>query len=179
MPINEHVRIDEGVKRGPRIKLKPHQMETQARNEAGRFITHYSPELREQAVKEALIAIEAGVRVSEIAQKHHIPTYTLHSWLIGTNASAMRTQFFDGQCSRNLEEIREAQTPLALARAREELSGWLKVAAVRDFAAYGPKQEVTHKGEIPVLNITVVSNSVDKPVDNSLTIEQAPDNIHK
>ena len=43
---------------------------------------------------------------------------------------------------RNLVEMRRAKDPLELARAREEFGGWIKVAAVRDSGAWGPKQEV-------------------------------------
>lgn len=143
-----HVRIDEGVKRGPR--RKPSDVERQARNEAGKFLTRYSPETKQKAVDQALTAIECGARVDDIADKHNIPRSTLYSWLVGTDAAKLRTQFFDGQTMRNLVEIRAAETPLDLARAREELSGWLKVAAVRDPSSFGPKQHVTveHTGDL-------------------------------
>ena len=141
-------RIDYGIKRprpGGKLARKPSDVERQARNEAGRFLTRYTPETKAKAIEEALIALEAGARVEEIADKHQIPTSTLYSWLIGTDASKLRTQFFDGQCVRNLTEIRHSESPLELARAREELSGWLKVAAVRDSGAYGPRLSVESK----------------------------------
>ena len=141
-------RIDAGIKRGPRpgkLTVKPSDMERKARDEAGRFLTRYTPETKAKAIEEALIALEAGGRIEEIADKHQIPTSTMYSWLIGTDASKLRTQFFDGQCVRNLTEIRSSESPLELARAREELSGWLKVAAVRDSGAYGPRLSVESK----------------------------------
>jgi transposase-like protein len=143
-----HVRIDEGVKRGKR--RKPSDIERKARNEAGQFLTRYSPELKKAAIDDALLAIECGARVEDIATKHNVPVSTMYSWLVGTDAGRIRTQFFDGQAARNLAEIRVAAGPLELARAREELNGWLKVAAVRDPGAYGPKNHVVieHTGDL-------------------------------
>lgn len=140
----EHSRIDEGIKRGKRAKTKPSDLERQARNEAGKFLTNYTPELKERAMEDALMALQAGARVDEIAERHNIPRSTMYSWLIGDpRAQQFRTQFFDGQVARNLAEIRAAESPLDLARAREELAGWIKVAERRDFRSYGIKQEVT------------------------------------
>ena len=147
-----HVRIDEGIKRGP--KVKPSALERQARNRAGKFLTSYTPELRAKVLQAALIALEAGARVDDIADFYKVPSSTLYSWLIGDpRAEALRTQFFDGQTARNLYEIRASTSPLELARAREELSGWIKVAERRDPKAWAPKQEVTHLGPLPVLVI--------------------------
>ena len=134
-------RIDYGVKRGKRIK--PSDLERKTRDEAGKFMTLYSPELKETALTNALAALECGARVEEIADSHGIPRSTLYSWLVGDErASRLRTQFFDGQVTRNLIEIRGAKSPLDLARAREELAGWIKVAERRDYKSYGQKQEV-------------------------------------
>lgn len=139
--VEAHVRIDEGVKRGPRIK--PADLERQARDEAGQFLTRYSPEVKAKAIEAALNALECGARVEEVAKQHQIPVSTMYSWLVGTEASRIRTQFFDGQCVRNLTEIRGAASPLELARAREELAGWVKVAERRDPGAYAIKQQIT------------------------------------
>ena len=133
-------RIDYGVKRGKRIQ--PVDLERKARDEAGRFMTAYSPELKQTALTDALAALECGARVEEIADRHQIPRSTMYSWLVGDErASKLRTQFFDGQVTRNLTEIRSSQSPLDLARAREELSGWIKVAERRDSQNYGQKIE--------------------------------------
>lgn len=143
----EHVRIDEGVKRGPRTKrnrTKPSDLERKARDEAGQFLTRYSPELRKAAIDDCKLALECGGRIEDIADKHKVPRSTMYSWLIGEqDAGRLRTQFFDGQCARALNEIRVAADPLDLTRADKELNGWLKVAAVRDPANYGPKNFVT------------------------------------
>jgi transposase-like protein len=153
----EHTRIDEGIKRGPR-KKKPSDLERQARDEAGRFLTRYTPEIREKAVQDALVALECGARVEEIAEKHQVPVSTMYSWLVGTAAGKLRTQFFDGMAMRNLTEIRTAASPLELARAREELSGWVKVAERRDPSAWAQKQEVTHNlPNGPLININLSS----------------------
>lgn len=134
------------MKRGPRqkaSKVKPSDLERQARNEAGKFLTSYTPELRQRAIDACKLALECGARIEDIADKHGIPRSTMYSWLIGEqDAGRLRTQFFDGQCARALNEIRVAPTPLDLTRADKELNGWLKVAAVRDPSNYGPKNHV-------------------------------------
>ena len=139
-----HIRIDEGVKRGPRVKIKPADLERNARDEAGKFLTVYTPELKERAITDALIALEAGARVETIADRHGVPRSTMYSWIIGDErAQKLRTQFFDGQAARNLCEIRAAPSPLDLARARHELDGWIKVAERRDPKSWAPKQELS------------------------------------
>ena len=146
MGTEAHLRIDEGIKRGP--KVKPSDLERQARNEAGRFLTVYTPELKAKALEAALTALEAGARVEQVAHSHGIPVSTMYSWLIGDpRASSLRSQFFDGQTARNLTEIRYSESPLELARAREELSGWIKVAERRDPTAWAQKQEISVKTE--------------------------------
>ena len=150
-------RIDAGIKRGP--KVKPSDLERQARNEAGKFLPSYTPELKAKALQAALDALEMGARVDDIADKFKIPRSTLYSWLIGDpRAESLRTQFFDGQTARNLMEIRASASPLDLARAREELSGWIKVAERRDPKSWAQKQEVTHHQAAPTLNINIVNS---------------------
>ena len=163
-------RIDYGVKRGKRIK--PSDLERTARDEAGKFITAYSPELKEKALTNALEALECGARVEQIADSHGIPRSTLYSWLVGDErASKLRTQFFDGQVMRNMTEIRASASPLDLARAREELAGWIKVAERRDSKSYGQKQEVQvnvdHNHEISQALETRISDLILKIRDAS------------
>ena len=138
-------RIDRGIPRGKRPpKVKPSDLERRARDEAGKFLTSYTPEIKQRALEHALVAVEAGARVDDIADQHGVPRSTLYSWLIGDERTAkLRTQFFDGQAARNLVEIRHAPSPLDLARAEKELSGWIKVAERRDPKAWAQKQELT------------------------------------
>ena len=164
-----HIRIDEGI---PRHKIKPSDLERQARDDAGQFLTRYTPDLKEQAINAALIAVEAGGRVDEVATQYQIPRSTLYSWLIGDERCAkLRTQFFDGQAARNLSEIRASQTPLDLARAREELAGWIKVAERRDAKSWAQKQEVTGKDGGP-LQVQIVRFSQD--IEGSATVVESP-----
>lgn len=144
-----HIRIDEGIRRGKRAKIQPAALERKTRDEAGKFLTRYTPELKAQALQEALSALEGGGRVEAVAKRLQVPVSTMYSWLVGCEQAAkMRTQFFDGQVVRNLQEIRSAREPLELARAREELSGWIKVAERRDPKSYALKQEVVHSGTV-------------------------------
>jgi transposase-like protein len=173
----EHTRIDEGIKRGPR--KKPSDLERQTRDEAGRFLTSYTPELKQKAIQDALVSLECGARVEEVAERHQVPVSTMYSWLVGTNAGKLRTQFFDGMAMRNLTEIRTAMSPLELARAREELSGWVKVAERRDPSAWAQKQEVTHNlPQGPLVTIVlaqpqVIHNGAAQLTQNStgITVE--------
>jgi transposase-like protein len=107
------------------------------------------------------VALECGARVEEVAERHQVPVSTMYSWLVGTSAGKLRTQFFDGMAMRNLTEIRTAASPLELARAREELSGWVKVAERRDPSSWAQKQEVTHNlPNGPLINIQLSGQSV-------------------
>lgn len=136
----EYVRVDNGLKRGKRIK--PNQIEAQARNQAGQFLTNYSPELKARAIEQGITALECGGRIEELADQLGIPRATMYSWLIGHDIGTARTLFFDGQCALSLAEIRAAATPLDLTRAREWLSGWIKVAERRDPRSYAQQSHV-------------------------------------
>lgn len=136
----EHVRIDEGVKRGK--KLKPNQIETITRNKAGKFMSQYTPELKAKAIEQGLIALECGVRIEEIADKLKIPRATMYTWMLTSSADQARTAFFDGQCFAALADVGVAQTPIDLTRAREFLAGWVKIAERRDPKSWAQKQEV-------------------------------------
>ena len=148
-------RIDYGIKRpkrGSPDRPKPSDLERQARDEAGKFLTIYTPELKQQAIAAAIQALEVGARVEEVADRMQVPRSTMYSWLMGEQAKNARTQFFDAQLMQGIGEIRASGAPLDLARARELFSAWFKVAQVRDAANYGPKQELT-VNVVPVLNI--------------------------
>lgn len=166
----EHIRIDEGIRRIRKRDTKPSDIERKARNEAGQFLTRYTPELRALAIEDSKIALESGARVDDIADKHGIPRSTLYSWLIGEeSAGRLRTQFFDGQCARTLTEIRASTSPLDLTRADRELNGWLKVAAVRDSKNYGPKQEITHN-VVPVFAVNLASAPQHPAIDGESVV---------
>ena len=155
-----HVRIDEGIKRGPRkikpaklppLKLKPSDVENEQRAESrriaqddkGRIISLYTPEQRQQAVTDALQSLESGLTVADIAKLHNIAPSTLHSWLIADNrAIAARTLYYSRQIANALEKLDTAETPLELARGRELHRAWITTASVRDHAAFGAKQQL-------------------------------------
>ena len=167
----EHTRIDEGVKRGPRQrKIKPADLERETRqqlksHENGRFLPAYSPTERQDAITEALNAIEYGSStVEDIADRRSIPSSTLYSWLVGSEASSARTRFYAHLITRAAMEIRSAQNPLDLTRAREEVTAWIKVAERRDAAAWGQKQQVDHsvtlvhvEGELGLIASSLIS----------------------
>jgi hypothetical protein len=180
MSSEAHIRIDEGIPRGKKkrpggkLSIKPSTVERQTRDEAGRFLDKYTPELRKHATHQALIAIEAGARVEDVADSNGIPRSTLYSWLIGDiRAQELRTQFFDGQVAASLDHIDQAGTPLDLARARERLSGWVKVAERRDPRNYGIKQEITHTIS-PVLTINAPA-----PQQDSQVIDVTPERVEQ
>lgn len=157
----DHVRIDEGIKRGPRKqRIKPSQIEREvrqrARNNLGKFLPIHTKEQRQAVVADALQLLEAGLTTDDIGRKHGVTGEAVRTWLVAAkeDAADARTLFFSRIQVQLADEIQLAQDPLALARAREGFSAWHKLAQVRDPRNFGPKQEVTHVGN-PTLNINV------------------------
>lgn len=139
-----HIRIDEGIKRGPRkAKTIPKAALS------GMFISPHSPELRQTVTQRAPELLAAGLTTNEIGAQYGIPGRTIRYWLINDdNAEQARKSMVDQELTRTGEEIRAATEPLPLARAREEARYWMWIAERRDSQRYGQKQELTVKAEI-------------------------------
>ena len=141
----EHVRIDEGIARGPRKKHPPKAART------GMFICQVSPERKQEIIKGALTGIAQGQNSEAIGATYGVPGRTIRYWLLNDDkAEQARKCLVDQELARCGEEIRDAQEPLPLARAREEFRYWSWIAERRDSARYGQKQELTVKAEFSI-----------------------------
>jgi len=110
-----------------------------------------------------------GEQVSEMALELETSDVTLYALLLRDHED----QWKDAQIARALARLERnqhgldlADTPLNLARAREQIRSAQWELERLLSRIYAQKQEVTHKGNLPVLNITIVDNSgnsVDKP----------------
>ena len=141
-----HVRIDEGVKRGPR------QIRHKARREpASRELTpfqHLDPNKRSQIILEAPERILKGETTTQIAESYGIPASTLRSWLVGNvEAEQARGAMLAQELMSKIGEIESSTDALSLAQAREGFKAWSWIAERREHRLYGAKQEVTVKTE--------------------------------
>ena len=139
MTSEAHVRIDEGVKRGPRRKVDRHP-------KAQTFLSAYSLETRQRAVNDAIEALERGETTEQIAARHNLPGRTLRAWLLGDDkAESARSRMISYELARTISDIGEAQDPLPLARAREEFRAWSWIAERRESRLYGQRLSVESK----------------------------------
>src|SRR3990167_7761079 len=142
-----HLRIDEGIKRGTRVKR--HEVENKARerarSERGTFLPKWSKAQRQAALTDALESLERGETVLDVANRHGIPRSTVEAWLIAGDHEQnplARSLFYSQQIADCMEGMRTATDPLALAQARDLRRAWAETAAVRD-RNFMAKQEVT------------------------------------
>ena len=133
----EHIRIDEGIKRKPK-KHPPKAART------GMFMPTVTPEQKQIILKATYEGLARGLNTNELGEHFGIPGRTIRYWLINDdNAHEARKALVDQELVRCGEEIRDAQEPLPLARAREEFRYWSWIAERRDAQRYGQKQELT------------------------------------
>ena len=174
-----HVRIDEGIKRGPRKPriVKKAEVERLARRTPGadgRFNSSYTIAQRNAVVLEAANGLEIGILPKDVALKHGIPQSTLYSWLLDTEtAQQARSRFFHHKLAHCLTQMEvAAENPLELARWRDLRRAWAETAAVRDSANYAPKQEVKVTAEVKM--ITVLDNLSQSILDRINTVSVQP-----
>ena len=155
MEIAATKRIDAGIPRGPR---KPVRKMVDRSPKSGQFITAYPDGLRDKVVAECQTLIAVGWTPAQIAEKHGIPARTVQYWLLGDEkAEAARGQLIAAELARTLDDMRkpddgEEDSPLRLARAREEFRAWSWIAERRESRLYGQKQEVNHTGTVTIAN---------------------------
>jgi len=145
----EHVRIDEGLKRGARKAMRA-AARTQPHSANGDFASRYSSELRAEILATLPERIRTGETTTQIAQSYGIPSSTLRSWIVGDETvEAARGLMLAQELVAKIEEIEAAGDALALGRAREGWRAWSWIAERRESRLYGQKQEVavTHIGE--------------------------------
>ena len=154
-----HVRIDEGIPR-KRPGRRPAPRKAVDRSpKSGQWVSLYPPELKAQVIEECQTLIALGHTPAEIGARHGIPARTVQYWLLGDEkAEAARGQLIAAELARTLDDMRQPEdpaqdSPLRLARAREEFRAWSWIAERREARLYGQKQEITH-------NITGISEAL-------------------
>lgn len=153
----DHIRIDEGVKRGAHM---PQRAPDNERDPQGRFL----PKLPEtpEAIAKAIDDYRQGATLEQIGEQYGVSVQAVYSWLLGDiggeqNAKLV-TQALTARIALADQRLDTAPTPLELARAREQ-ARWSRMDLERRRPAlYGQKQEVTHNlPNGPLLQINVVA----------------------
>ena len=139
-----HVRIDEGIKRGPRNRHKapPRRLDTAT----GAIPTDLTPE----AVIERYLTEST---TSQIAQSYAVSRKSLVRWLVEHKPKEWKqVQVIRALCRKDAgdEGLEVACDALSLARAREQLKSAQWDLERLDHTNYGMKQEVTVKQEVRI-----------------------------
>ena len=102
-------------------------------------------ERRAELVAAALVGIEDGRTLADIAVELGLTRRTLRAWLYGLGEAAVQSRrlWLDSMLADSHEAIECADDSLSLARAREQwrCASWL--AERRDAARYGARQDPT------------------------------------
>ena len=150
----EHVRIDEGVKRGPR--KKPGPKPSSIRNNVGQFlpILPNTPE----GIRNALEAYCQGATLKELGEQFGVSRQAVYGWLLGElggdQHTALVTRALTARIAKGDEMLDTADNPLDLQRGREQARNARLDLERRRSAIYGQRQEITHTLQ-PVLTINV------------------------
>ena len=141
-----HIRIDEGIKRGPRYKHKPPKHP----GVMSQGLTQIPEDLNPDTVLERYLTEET---TSQIAVEYGISRKTLVRWLIKERPEQWKqVQIVRALCRKEQgnEGIEYACDALSLARAREMLRSGQWDLERLDSNNYGQKQEVTVKAEFSI-----------------------------
>lgn len=161
----DHVRIDEGIKRGPKKQRVALRRPKEDPNLSSVIPIDLDPrEVLERYLKER--------HTSQIAKSYGVSRANLVRWLRDVvpaewkNVQVVRALIFKEDGTEGLET---ADNALALARAREMVKSAQWDLERLDSSNYGQKQEVTHTVR-PVLNISIVAPAqspqvIDLPSD--------------
>jgi hypothetical protein len=141
----ENVRIDKGVKRGPRKRPLPIQFR-QAPTVAKRPLHQVEPAERARIATEVLDRYINGEQVAKIAPEYHVSDVTIYALLLREHQDAWK----DIQTARALARLEKSQDdlgvaadPLSLARAREQVRSAQWELERLLSRLYAPKQQVT------------------------------------
>lgn len=143
IPTVEHQRIDEGVKRGAR---HPHKRPAKRPEHNGSIPADLNPD----AVLERYLTEST---TSQIAYEYGVNRKTLVGWLLEHRPLQWkRVQVIRAMCRKDdgNEGIEVSCDAFSLARAREMVRSGQWDLERLDASNYGPKQEVTHTGAVPV-----------------------------
>lgn len=152
----DHVRIDEGIKRGPRKKTGPKPSSPRRNN--GQFIPRLPND--PESIKQALEDYCNGATLKELGERYGVTRQAVYGWLLGElggeQHSALVTRALTARIAKGDETLDTADNPLDLARGREQARNARLDLERRRANLYGQKQEVTHTVN-PVLNISIVA----------------------
>ena len=117
----EHVRIDEGIKRGPRKKTSDRWKRIKSRDSVGQALAVIPADLLPAQVLDRYLSDE---RIADIAASYGVKRSRLNQWLLEHAEEHWRK----AQIARAItlkeeaqEELASAADPLTLGRARERL----------------------------------------------------------
>ena len=145
-----HVRIDEGLKRGPRKKAKQPKTALEGPQRvlsvALRPLHQIAPEERQRIANSVLDAYINGEQVKNIAPQYGVSDVTIYALLLREHQESwkdIQTARALARLERSQDEIRNSQDALSLARAREEVRSaqWELERLLNRL--YAVKQEVT------------------------------------
>ena len=157
-PIEAHKRIDAGIKRGPRksVNRQPRAALT------GKFLSPLAPGQRELIIEDWLISIRAGQSTADVAARYGITARAIQFWLLADpRAEQARGDLIAGELARTLDDMRAPanpadDSPLRIARAREEFRAWSWIAERRQARLYGQQMRVDGDAvAAPTINIVV------------------------
>ena len=145
----EHVRIDEGIKRGPRKKTGPKPSSPRRNN--GQFIPVLPND--PEAISKALKDYADGATLEQIAEQHGVTKQAVYSWLLGElggeQHSALVTRALTARIAKGDETLDLADNPLDLQRGREQARNARLDLERRRSSLYGQKQEVSFAPSTP------------------------------
>lgn len=139
----DHVRIDEGVKRGPRKLPRWRKAQIKARDAQGRAVSVIPKDLLPAEVISRYLSDE---RTADIAQSYGIARSRLNQWLLEHAEESWRKAQVARAVTaleRAKDGLEEAVDPLTLARCREQLRGAQWELERLYSRLFGQKQEVT------------------------------------
>lgn len=149
----EHVRIDEGVKRGPRKNKTKRAKTTKAEitantpatrprdEETKRFLSILPADLDDAEIFRRLAA---GERISQIAKEYGVTPEAFYMRYQGNQAYLQaRENGTDSRLDKGEDEIDLSTDPFSLTRGRELFNAAFRRAQVEFPHRWGQKQEVT------------------------------------
>ena len=143
-----HIRIDEGIKRGPR--KKPGPKPSSPRHNNGQFVALLPND--PESISKAIQDYASGATLEQLAQQHGVTKQAVYGWLLGElggeQHSTLVTRALTARIARADGIIETADNPLDLSRGRELARNFRLDLERRRSSLYGQKQEVTvtHEG---------------------------------
>ena len=153
----EHVRIDEGIKRGPRKKTGPKPSSPRRNN--GQFVPTLPND--PESISKALQDYAQGATLEQIGAQHGVTKQAVYGWLLGElggeQHSALVTRALTARIARADGMIEEADNPLDLQRGRELSRNFRLDLERRRSNLYGNRLSVETKQELDPASLELAS----------------------